>query len=433
MRLRVTAAYLLSALTLGAAPIAGAQETTMSNAATAVNVFLDCSFFCDQDFIRTEINYVNWVRDRAVADVHVLVTSQQTGGGGTEYTLAFLGLRTFAATGDTLRYVAPQASTPDVVRRGLTRTLKVGLVRYLARTALADRITVSLAPATATGATPTGQTVKDPWNNWIFTISASGSTDGERSSEFSSISGGLTARRVTNDWKVNLSVRESYNESKFRFDDQTTTSVRRSYTFTPLVVKSLGPKLSIGLTGQAGSSTFENKKFYYRILPALEYDIFPYSESTRRSFTAQYAIGIEGDSYIEETIFLKTRETLPTHTLSFSLSQTQPWGSVNVGLSGGQFLNMTSKNEASIFAGTNIRILKGLSFSLSGSFQSIHDRLSISRSGATEEEVLLRQKQLETNYSYFAFMSLNYTFGSIFNNVVNPRFGGSGGSMFFFF
>jgi hypothetical protein len=49
--------------------------------------------------------------------------------------------------------------------------------------------------------------------------------------------------------------------------------------------------------------------------------------------------------------------------------------------------------------------------------------------------VLLRQKQLETNYSYYAFMSLNCTFGSILNNVVNPRFGGGGGgggSIFFF-
>jgi hypothetical protein len=39
-------------------------------------VFLDCQGGCDTQFIRTEIAYVNWVRDRTVADVHVLITSQ---------------------------------------------------------------------------------------------------------------------------------------------------------------------------------------------------------------------------------------------------------------------------------------------------------------------------------------------------------------------
>ena len=62
----------------------------------AVNVFLDCGYRCDEDYLRTEITYVNWVRDRAVADVHLLVTTQSTGGSGLEYTLAFIGQSRFA-------------------------------------------------------------------------------------------------------------------------------------------------------------------------------------------------------------------------------------------------------------------------------------------------------------------------------------------------
>ena len=34
--------------------------------------------------MRTEITFVSYVRDRTAADVHVLVTTQGTGGGGTE-------------------------------------------------------------------------------------------------------------------------------------------------------------------------------------------------------------------------------------------------------------------------------------------------------------------------------------------------------------
>jgi len=41
--------------------------------------------------------------------------------------------------------------------------------------------------------------------------------------------------------------------------------------------------------------------------------------------------------------------------------------------------------------------------------------------------VLLRLRELETQFEYFTSFGLTYTFGSIYNNVVNPRFGNSGG------
>ena len=53
----------------------------------APKVFLDGTRI-DMDYIRTEITFVNYVRDRKEADVHVLITQQRTGGGGREYTLA---------------------------------------------------------------------------------------------------------------------------------------------------------------------------------------------------------------------------------------------------------------------------------------------------------------------------------------------------------
>ena len=60
----------------------------------APNVYLDCERrFCDFDYIKTEITFVNYVLDRQSADIHIIVTRQQTGGGGNEYTLAFMGLK----------------------------------------------------------------------------------------------------------------------------------------------------------------------------------------------------------------------------------------------------------------------------------------------------------------------------------------------------
>ena len=66
----------------------GAQEL-------ALRVFLDCDRDCDFDYLRREITFVNYVRDRRDAEVHVLVTQRETGSGGREFTLDFIGLEEF--------------------------------------------------------------------------------------------------------------------------------------------------------------------------------------------------------------------------------------------------------------------------------------------------------------------------------------------------
>ena len=68
--------------------------------------------------------------------------------------------------------------------------------------------------------------------------------------------------------------------------------------------------------------------------------------------------------------------------------------------------------------------MEGLSLNLRGSVSQIHDQLALQKEGATEEEILLNLRQLETSYDYNASIGLRYTFGSIYSNVVNPRFGG---------
>ena len=50
---------------------------------------------CDFDFLRREVVYINYVRDRRDAHVHVLVTTERAGAGW-EFTLNFIGLEGFA-------------------------------------------------------------------------------------------------------------------------------------------------------------------------------------------------------------------------------------------------------------------------------------------------------------------------------------------------
>jgi len=50
--------------------------------ADALRVFLDCDRGCDFDYLRQEITFVNYVRDRRDAQVHVLITRERTAAGG---------------------------------------------------------------------------------------------------------------------------------------------------------------------------------------------------------------------------------------------------------------------------------------------------------------------------------------------------------------
>jgi hypothetical protein len=402
-----------------------------------LRVFFDCPY-CDTELMRTEITWIDHMRDRADADVHVLVTRESTGGGGGRFTLEFIGLRQFTGRIDTLRHVTTVDATSDIIRRGLLRIIKLGLVPYVAGTAHANNLDVTIRqPAGgAAAATEPATPQNDPWNYWSFTIGLNGNTSGESSSKFGSYSGNLSANRTTEAWKFTSRVSGSYNEQTFEYviDDSLirTLSIRRSYNASTLLVKSLGPHLSAGLRAGASTSTFGNVSLAFNVMPAIEYNFIPYSESTRRSLILQYSNGMTYADYRELTLFDELEETRPIHTLSFAYGTRQPWGSVSVGVNGSQYLHDTSKYNAGVSGSTSIRLFRGFSFNVSGGYSRVRDQLAIAKRNLTEEEILLRQRQVATNYSYYGYFGISYRFGSIFNNIVNPRFGGvSGGEIFF--
>jgi len=76
----------------------------------APRVFLDCHR-CDRDYVRTEIDWINYVRDRQEADVHILGTVQRTGSDGWEYTFEFIGKNKFSDITHTLKYVSSRTDT----------------------------------------------------------------------------------------------------------------------------------------------------------------------------------------------------------------------------------------------------------------------------------------------------------------------------------
>jgi hypothetical protein len=191
------------------------------------------------------------------------------------------------------------------------------------------------------------------------------------------------------------------------------------------VVKSLGPRWSVGVRGSGGSSTYYNQDFRGSLRPGVEYDFFPYDESSRRSLTLQYLVGPEYSNYIEKTIFEVLSETRLQQTLTGRLSLNQPWGDCSTALTAASYLPESSKYHVTLSGDFNVRLFKGFSLRAYGSYTKVKDQLDISAAGATDEEILLQLRQLATTYRFYTSFGIRYRFGSMFNNVVNPRFGGS--------
>jgi hypothetical protein len=403
------------------------RDTTTSQ--EALRVFVDCNRFCDFDFFRREITFVNYMRDRADAQVQVIITARETGGGGTENTLKFIGLREFVGVEDELRYVSNQNNTEDEIRQGLARTLKLGLLRYVARLPLADRLAITFTPADSN---QTSQKPHDRWNYWVFSTRVIGYFSGETSTKSRFLNGSVSANRTTEDWKLNLSFNGSSDRSSFALDSVTTFVSRSSrYSANALVVRSLGAHWSAGFRSSARSSVHENEDLVLRAAPAVEFDVYPYAESTRRQVTLLYEVGVNYANYTDRTIFGRTHDRLMDQSLTLAVNATQPWGSVNGSVSGSTYFYDFSKNRLEVFTGLNIRLFKGLGFNMFGSYSRVRDQLNIvPPANVSPEEILLQLKELATAYRYQISMGLSYTFGSIYNNVVNPLFGGGG---FFFF
>jgi hypothetical protein len=421
------ALFVLVLTTTTARPIRG-QDPAAAPSGEQLRVFLDCPR-CDTDYLRTEIGFVDYVRDRTDADVHILVTTQQTGAGGTEYTFQFAGQRQFQGVNEDLRYASGPTDTQDRVRQGVARAIRAGLVRYAARTPLLDRMQVSFS-APADGAAAAAP-ARDRWNRWVFRTSLTGNTQGESSYESLSWSASVSANRTTAEWKnvLNLSTRSSVSD--FEVGDRTVTNRQSDRTGSVLSVKSLSDHWSAGGRTNANRSTFLNRDLALRVAPAIEYNVFPYSQSTRRQLTLLYSMGANRIAYNEVTIFGKSNETLWDQSLTGSYSMTQRWGTVRVSTEALHYFHDASKYHLTSFGTLDLRLIKGVS--LTGFVQAdrIRDQLHLAAGDLTPEQILLRQRQISTSFRYYGQVGLSYSFGSIFSSVVNPRMGGSGGVIFF--
>jgi hypothetical protein len=396
-----------------------------SQAGTRLRVFLDCGN-CFADFLRDEITWVDFVRQPQDADVHILSSDRETGGGGRELVLRFVGRGRFADAATELRVVSQVAASENERRAQVLRTVAVGLLGYAAREGLPSGLDISVRPQAAV-APRQAPAAGDRWNLWVFSVGTGASLDAEEANREVQWNLNLTADRITDRWKLAFGAGFDEQRQTFDLDEDDPLEVKRTERNAEwFVARSLGPHWSLGFDGEAESSTFDNTSFSVDAAPAVEFSVFPYEQYATRQLVVQYQLGVEHARYTEVTLFDRLKETRARHELSANLDQRQPWGSVEAGIEWSQYLHDRSKYRLEVDGELSLRIVRGLSVEFEANASRIRDQLSLPRRSATSEEVLLRLRELQSGYEVSLSVGVTYSFGSLFNNVVNPRFGDRG-------
>jgi len=389
----------------------------------ALNVFLDCRW-CDRNYIKQTIPFVNYVNNKDEADVHILVRRRSTGGGGGEYIFNFIGQGDFEDIQEEMIYFSAVDETADETRRGRANVIAMGLMKFVARTPISRNIRISYEDDSGRNGDSNmlkGSVEGDPWNSWMFRLNGSGEFNKDENYETSNIRTSLSADRVTEELKMEFDFRYTNRQTYYTSTDS--KSYRENWRVNTLLVKSLGHKWSAGGRAEIESDTYNNYKLSAGMGPAIEYNFFPYEESFKRQIRIQYGINGRYNNYNDTTTFFVTSEFLFSHYLSTSLGFNQAWGSGHLSLTWSNYLHDFSENNLGLWSNLNYRIYKGLSLNIQARANLIHDQRNLPKGDATEQEVLTRQRALKTTYSYSFELGLTYSFGSIYNNVVNPRFG----------
>jgi hypothetical protein len=376
------------------------------------------------NYIRQEIPYINYVRDVREAQVYILETTQNAGSGGDQFTFIFQGQGAFAGMTDTLVFTSSPDQTSPIIREKRTKVLKMGLMRYVAKTPLIDEIEINHNAELEQGE------VVDKWNNWVFELSTEPEYQSEEANKRLELRNSINIYKVTPEIKLEVEMDQFFNREKF-IENVNTDSARSSTYITSeksvnlLFVKSLGNHWSAGFKFGLGSSTRENYGFRTDFLPSVEYDIFPYSEATYRQLRILYSLGYQYNKYVDTTIYNRVNEGLYLQMLNIAFQVQKKWGSINLALVGSNYFHDFSKSRIELNSSIKIRIFKGLSLEINGGVAHINNQLNLKKGGISEPERLLQLRELATKYRIEGGIEITYTFGSIFNNVVNPRFSSS--------
>jgi hypothetical protein len=380
-----------------------------------IKVFLSCR--CDDDFLKQNTLFFDYVRDMSLSDIEVFVFEITNASGGRNYSFNFNGKNNFLNKEYEINAIIPQNISLNKSREILLNTYKLGLASFLSNTDYQNLINVNFPHDKII----TNKKKIDNWNNWVFELYGSFNFENEKSISEEEYNLGFDIDRVTDMWRLRSDFELDRSIKFFSGGEQNYSSERESLNFSGSLVRSISNHFSTGFFSSFTQDTFRNYKSSINISPAVEYNFIPYKEVLTREVTLAYKLGYNIYNYIEETIYEFEDQKMFNHSLTLNLRFREKWGSVYSYLVASQFLDLPEQNRLTINNNINLRIVRGLSLRISAYFRFIRDQINLPKGQASVEDLLLRQRQISTNFQNRISMGLSYTFGSIFNNIVNNR------------
>ena len=389
-----------------------------------IKIYLDCTrpWLCDEDFLKNEFKMVDYVRDRFLSDVHVILITQFSGGGGEQNELICKGQGRFSHKSDTLRYFNNPTASDDDKRQKLLKYLKLGLIGYIAQSSIAEKIEFSYKETKKDSQTVVPK--KDPWNYWQFSINTSGFFNGNKNYQSSDINAGISADRETEKSRFRFRADNNVSRQVIKVDNEKVQINKDQQNSFVNYIQKMNEHWAFGVGAEFSRSIFDNIDARIQMSPRIEYSVRPYKKFNSERIVFQYEIGPQYQNYRDTTIYFKTKEVLLQQKIAAICSFTKPWGSINVGAFWSNYLDDFHKNNLGIGGGISWRIVKGLQFAVGGNFQFVHDQLSLPLGGASRDDVLTRRRLIATTYDYWAGIGFSYRFGSIYNSQVHPTYKG---------
>ena len=377
-----------------------------------LKVYIDCR--CDENYLKQETSFLEYVRDQDLADIEIFVRDERNPTGSRSFEIKIDGNNDYEGISSSTVAVGYVNDTSSTLRDKLLNKLKLALVPFLDKGNYTLKVDIDSNFEDLS-------INDDKWKNWVFELSGSYNNDKEESRQTNRYEIEFEIDKLTEDWRIGMELKRNESNRKFFSEDDVYTSNRKSTSFNGRIVRSISDHFSAGAFFGLYQNTYENIDLNRYIAPAIEYSFYPYEDVLSKEITLAYRIGVGKRNYIEKTIYGYEKQKLSSQTLSLNIRFRQKWGNISSYLNATQFLNDGSKKRFSLRSDLDIRVYEGLAVRLSGNINLIREQYNLAAGSTSIEDLLLQQRQIATDYRTNFSVGLSYTFGSIYNSIINTR------------
>ena len=377
-----------------------------------LKVYLDCR--CDDNYIKQKTSFLEYVRDQDLADIEIIIRDIRTPTGTRSFEIQIDGNNEFKEISSSAIVSGFVTDTSGTLRDKLLNKLKLSLIPFLDKAKYVINIDIN---------SNFDEDIinDDKWKNWVFELSGSYNNDKEESRKTNRYEIEFEIDKLTEDWRIGMEISRNESNRKFISNDDVYISNRKTTSFRGRVIRSISDHFSAGIFLGAYQNTYENIDFNRYLEPALEYSFYPYKDVLSKEITLAYRIGTGKRNYIEKTIYGYETQKLTSQKLSLNIRYRQKWGNISSYLNATQFLNDGTKKRLSLRSDLDIRVFEGLAVRFSGNINLIREQYSLAAGATSIEELLLQQRQIATDYKTNFSIGLSYTFGSMYNSIINTR------------